>query len=1024
MAVTKISATWSSGRGIVAETVGFREMLEIRYWWDRARGNADLDLALACKGIQMIARSNLSPLTCVALDGLMGIIQNLVSGDSDPGMGEELGWLQGLLLEDVELFMGAIEGALSLFLSVAGQGQLLDKNEASVIISTREAFISSYETAFSSRHPEGSLRRSVVKWDGRAVAGLIIACGSGTTRSGLPRAGQVLGERVVEFVAATCRGLDRMERTMDKTEMDSALCGAVRERLLALIADVMTDPRLPSLSAASESCLKGACPNPEAYTLLLDLARLRRTDALLKTLSDQGLLAVQGESEEQGLQTKERLSVQHELRSAVETVLELVSDPRRSPAVTLFYLDHSPARDTVSDVKSLAIPEALPHHLPEALQSKGDIALLVHLLALSNDALAVQSVLRVLCAILVDRPTSASLARLKPFVRRRVAEVLVGDRSLLCALLPRLLLFKGFAVPSNAAANWWAIGEAAGVRRGGLRLFTLLLDCTDDAADALASSLVEPLLSLLTDLLDFQRIVVRESFAAIKLVCFRQSQTSMSSVSRMFDAVLDALSLAAEGEKGFEWTGNVVELVTGLVVSLQTSWRQPTSDLSSATSAHVRASDTLSTISTSSEISYTSRSESIVATSAVTYLSSTGHMEYDDLSGVGSAVECLSNTDATELDACDDQESMDASVKADDSSVGASGAPEPSPLADEALLCTYTKTAETFSEQHWYHCWTCGLAFQEGVCAVCAKVCHRGHDLTYSRFSKFFCDCGAGKAHLCRALVPRGSQGDARSEARSDARESGTVGSSDKTGAGQEGRVGTGNRMKDMDMAGWLADCDRLPSQLTRQARETLLQKLRSAQVSQAVQKVYQRLTEAIMVRDGPFGSGEISLRALKTALLASSAKRRIVLRNTFAPLVGGPGGPSASKSPAQSRATRTPAEPGTEPAEGAAQRLALLASTAGELLLVCEGDQLTLLDISGLRRRYVAGGDQGQESIVLREKSVFPKPVGKLSLQWQPTMVVSNPACPEYVALAEEQQCWVYKISAAGKFLDAKQVS
>ena len=44
----------------------------------------------------------------------------------------------------------------------------------------------------------------------------------------------------------------------------------------------------------------------------------------------------------------------------------------------------------------------------------------------------------------------------------------------------------------------------------------------------------------------------------------------------------------------------------------------------SVTSAPPRASDTLSTVSTSSEISYTSKGESTIATSNMTYISSTG----------------------------------------------------------------------------------------------------------------------------------------------------------------------------------------------------------------------------------------------------------------------------------------------------------------------------------------------------------------------------------------------------------------
>ena len=43
-----------------------------------------------------------------------------------------------------------------------------------------------------------------------------------------------------------------------------------------------------------------------------------------------------------------------------------------------------------------------------------------------------------------------------------------------------------------------------------------------------------------------------------------------------------------------------------------------------------------------------------------------------------------------------------------------------------------------------YMCYTCGLQETKGCCSACAAVCHAGHDLVYSAYSRFFCDCGAG----------------------------------------------------------------------------------------------------------------------------------------------------------------------------------------------------------------------------------------------------------------------------------------
>jgi hypothetical protein len=56
--------------------------------------------------------------------------------------------------------------------------------------------------------------------------------------------------------------------------------------------------------------------------------------------------------------------------------------------------------------------------------------------------------------------------------------------------------------------------------------------------------------------------------------------------------------------------------------------------------------------------------------------------------------------------------------------------------------CSFTKKGG-FNEQHWYHCHTCGLEWDKGCCTLCALICHQGHDVSYARYSSFFCDCGA-----------------------------------------------------------------------------------------------------------------------------------------------------------------------------------------------------------------------------------------------------------------------------------------
>ena len=52
-----------------------------------------------------------------------------------------------------------------------------------------------------------------------------------------------------------------------------------------------------------------------------------------------------------------------------------------------------------------------------------------------------------------------------------------------------------------------------------------------------------------------------------------------------------------------------------------------------------------------------------------------------------------------------------------------------------------------------YHCHTCKMVDGVGVCTVCAKVCHKDHDLSYAKFGSFFCDCGAKEDGSCKVRL-------------------------------------------------------------------------------------------------------------------------------------------------------------------------------------------------------------------------------------------------------------------------------
>ncbi|XP_045063212.1 E3 ubiquitin-protein ligase UBR4-like isoform X2 [Coregonus clupeaformis] len=65
-------------------------------------------------------------------------------------------------------------------------------------------------------------------------------------------------------------------------------------------------------------------------------------------------------------------------------------------------------------------------------------------------------------------------------------------------------------------------------------------------------------------------------------------------------------------------------------------------------------------------------------------------------------------------------------------------------------LCTFTITQKEFMNQHWYHCHTCKMVDGVGVCTVCAKVCHKDHEISYAKYGSFFCDCGAKEDGTCQ----------------------------------------------------------------------------------------------------------------------------------------------------------------------------------------------------------------------------------------------------------------------------------
>uniref|UniRef100_UPI00358DF698 E3 ubiquitin-protein ligase UBR4 n=1 Tax=Myxine glutinosa TaxID=7769 RepID=UPI00358DF698 len=152
-------------------------------------------------------------------------------------------------------------------------------------------------------------------------------------------------------------------------------------------------------------------------------------------------------------------------------------------------------------------------------------------------------------------------------------------------------------------------------------------------------------------------------------------------------------------------------------------------------------------------------------------------------------------------------------------------------------LCTFTITQKEFMNQHWYHCHTCKMVDGVGVCTVCAKVCHRDHEVSYAKYGSFFCDCGAKDDGTCQALLKRSptlglssgvkepgpfttemrsggstavTEVSARHRVASSATSSeraGRGGGSTSTGYASEGRAGEEERMKKRSLCWQVEGC-------------------------------------------------------------------------------------------------------------------------------------------------------------------------------------------------------------------------
>jgi hypothetical protein len=322
--------------------------------------------------------------------------------------------------------------------------------------------------------------------------------------------------------------------------------------------------------------------------------------------------------------------------------------------------------------------------------------------------------------------------------------------------------------------------------------------------------------------------------------------------------------------------------------------------------------------------------------------------------------------------------------------------------ANKANMCTFTSTGSNFEKQHWYHCYTCGLTNSEGCCSVCVRRCHAGHVVSYSRFSRFFCDCGAGamKGRSCQSLVPlSASSGDAPAD--------GDAGSS-----------------VDADLeADKAAPCP-TPAELlgvaeVGDARDALRGVLLGdggavrgcegaliGTLSRVLAQLHLRLMQALEVYSGAGGAAAAALggdaqRATtgSTGLLRGARRTATSVTNSV-----------KWAAPAEVTRKLTAAH-----REGSIWRSALSATASGELIAVAEAECISLVSVPDLLQ--ITPAALSVASSALAKSSLTAR--GKCSTSYQAVGVEFNPVAPQLLLAWGASDCEVITLDERGEPTD-----
>ncbi|KAG6555165.1 hypothetical protein Mapa_003204 [Marchantia paleacea] len=350
--------------------------------------------------------------------------------------------------------------------------------------------------------------------------------------------------------------------------------------------------------------------------------------------------------------------------------------------------------------------------------------------------------------------------------------------------------------------------------------------------------------------------------------------------------------------------------------------------------------------------------------------------------------------DATSVDEDEDDATSDGELASLDRDEEDDGSNSEKALASR--VCTFTSSGSNFMEQHWYFCYTCDLTVSKGCCSVCARVCHRGHKVVYSRLSRFFCDCGAGgvRGSSCLCLKPRKyvsltsnlpatnsngsesfmpvagnppSQSDSDSDVEDDVQLDG--GGASKLSLSEQEQKEMLSFLTDLDVEGQvLSLCKRLLGQLNMG------------------QKVSIRKDEEVLLGGDKVLKGKTDVLQLKRAYKSGSLDMKI----------------KAEYSNARDLKSHL--------VSGSIVKSLLTISSRGRLA-AGEGDKVTIFDVGQLIGQPTA-------TTVTVDKTTV-KPLSKNAVRFELVQLAFNSANESYLAVAGFEDCQVFTVNPRGEVTD-----